>query len=320
MNQIVQCVPNISEGRDLEKIKRIIKPLENNEGFKVVSVEPDKDYHRTVITLIGDPQTMIEPLLKFYEVALNEIDLNGHRGEHPRMGAVDVCPFIPIANINMEACVSIASTFAKRVSETLHIPVFLYAEAAKEDKRVLLPNIRKGEFEGMKEKIQTPEWYPDFGRAAIHPTFGVTAIGARMPLIAFNIDLDTDNIKVARYIAKAIRGSSGGYQYIQAGPALLEEKGHVQVTMNILDYEKNPIYRIIETVRFEGNRYHVKVKSSEVVGLIPKQALIDSIKYYMQAIGDSFDKDMPLEQVMENAVSYLKIRDFNLHKIIEANL
>lgn len=320
MNKIVQCVPNISEGKDLDKINYIIEPLKNQDGFKLISAEPDKDYNRTVITLLGDPEKMIIPLINFFQRALEKIDMRVHHGEHPRMGAVDVTPFIPISNITIEECVEYAKSLADHVSYMYQIPVFLYAKAATNPSRVNLPDIRKGEFEGMKEKIQDPLWKPDYGKPMIHETFGVTAIGARIPLIAYNIDLSTAYEKIASTIAKAIRASSGGFQHIQAGPAFLEEKGFVQVTMNILDFKKNPIYRILETVRMEAKRYHVEVKNSEVVGLIPKEALLDSIKYYQQVLGVPFDKNMSIEDITRFSIEYLQIRDFDSLKIIEANL
>ncbi|MCR3905499.1 MAG: glutamate formimidoyltransferase [Tenericutes bacterium] len=320
MSKIVQCVPNISEGRDLAKIEYITEPLKNKEGFKCISVEPDKDYNRSVITLLGDPEKMIDALVEFYGRALEKIDMNKQKGEHPRMGAVDVCPFIPISEIKNEACVEYAKTLAKKVSVTHDIPVFLYALAAQEESRIQLPHIRKGEFEGMKEKLQDPFWKPDYGKAEVHPTFGVTAIGARIPLIAYNIDLSTDNEKTARAIARAIRQSSGGFQYVQAGPAYLEERKHTQVTMNILDYKKNPIYRIFETVKMECRRYHIEVTGSEVVGLIPMDTLIDTIKYYQSVNQIDFDKNMSFDEVVKYAQKYIGLRDFDVLKIIEANL
>ncbi len=320
MSKVVQCVPNISEGRDLNKIEYIIAPLKNQEGFKFISAEPDKDYNRTVITLLGDPEKMIIPLIHFFQRALEKIDMRNHHGEHPRMGAVDVTPFIPISNTTIEECVEYAKSLADHVSYMYQIPVYLYAKAAIDSSRVNLPDIRKGEFEGMKEKIKDPIWKPDYGKAEIHETFGVTAIGARIPLIAYNIDLDTKDEKIASAIAKAIRASSGGFQYVQAGPAFLEEKGFVQVTMNILEYKKNPLYRIFETVKMEANRYQVAVMHSEVVGLIPKEALMDSIKYYNAALGIPFDKNMSFKNIVEDSIKYLKLRDFDIYKIIEANL
>lgn len=319
MAKIVQCVPNFSEGRDLEKIERIVEPLKNKEGFNLVSVEPDGDYNRTVVTLLGDPKSIIEALIPFVGKVEEEIDMNVQSGEHPRMGAVDVIPFIPIEGVTMEDCVSYAEEVGERISEEFSIPIFLYAEAARQKRRVKLPTIRKGEFEGMKEKIKEDKWAPDFGKAEIHPTFGVIGVGARNPLIAFNIDLDTKDQKIANTIAKAIRGSSGGFTYIQAGPAYLENRGHMQVTMNILDYKKNPIYRIVETVKMEAARYQVKVTSCEVVGLIPKDAIVRSLKYYAQCKNETLG-ELSLEEVTKQAKTVLGFRDFDDLKIIEANL
>jgi glutamate formiminotransferase len=320
MNKIVQCVPNISEGRDIKKIEYIIAPLQNQDGFKLISYEIDKNYNRTVITLIGNPDKMIIPLINFFKNALETIDMNQHQGEHPRMGAVDVVPFIPISNITIEECCEYAKSLADHVSFMYQIPVFLYGKAATKPERVNLPDIRKGEFELMKEKIKEEMWHPDYGNPLIHETFGVVAIGARLPLIAYNIDLNTNDEKVAKEIAKAIRGSSGGFQYIQAGPATLFDKGFVQVTMNILDYKKNPIYRILETVKMEAKRFHVLVTNSEVVGLVPKQALLDSIKYYLAIDKIPYDKEMDDEEILNYSIKYLHIRDFDSFKIIEKNL
>lgn len=320
MQQIVQCVPNISEGKDLKKINYIIEPLKNQEGFKLISAEPDQNYHRTVITLIGDPKYMIKPLIAFFERAIETIDLTKHQGEHPRMGAVDVLPFIPIKNITIDECIQYAKEVGELIAKFYDIPVFLYAKAAQMPNRINLPDIRKGEFEGMKEKIKLPEWKPDFGPQENHPTFGCVAVGARIPLIAYNIDLDTKDEKVANQIAKAIRQSSGGFQYIQAGPAYLEDKGFVQVTMNILDFKKNPIYRIYETVKMEAKRYHIDVIGSEIVGLTPVETLLDSIKYYDLTNDIIFDKEMSYDTMVMKAKIYLKLRDFDTLKIIEANL
>lgn len=320
MNKVVQCVPNISEGKDLSIIKYIIEPLENQQGFKLISYEPDQDYNRTVITLLGDPHAMIVPLIEFYKRALEKIDMNQHKGEHPRMGAVDLTPFIPISNITIDECVTYAKQLAIHVADMYQIPVFLYAEAATRPNRVKLPDIRKGEFEGMKDKIKEEAWAPDYGPNTMHPTFGVTAIGARIPLIAFNIDLDTEDEKIANQIAKAIRQSSGGFQYVQAGPALLAQRHHVQVTMNILDYKKNPIYRIFEVVKMEADRYHVAVTGSEVVGLIPKDTLLLTIKYYQEVLNKPYQKDMSFEEIVNLSKNYIGLRDFDIKKIIEVNL
>ena len=320
MRKIVQCVPNISEGKDLVVIEKIIAPLKNQKGFKLVSYEPDEDYNRTVITLIGNPDDMIEPLLAFFKEALNHIDMNHHKGEHPRMGAVDVVPFIPIDGVSIDECISYAKNLAEKVNTSLDIPIYLYSKAASSPDRENLPTIRKGEFEGMKEKIKDPIWKPDYGKARIHETFGVTAIGARIPLIAYNIDINTDDIEIAKTLAKTIRKSSGGFQYIQAGPAYLEEKGHTQVTMNILDYKKNPIYRMYEMIRMEALRYDVKVMSSEIVGLVPKDAIYRSLVYYLDMHHITYDKHMNLNQMTSYAIKYLGFRDFDSSKIIEYHI
>jgi glutamate formiminotransferase / 5-formyltetrahydrofolate cyclo-ligase len=320
MNKIVQCVPNISEGRDLAKIEAIIAPLRNQAGMKLISAEPDKDYNRTVITLLGDPEAMIAPLLAFFGQAIALIDMNVHKGEHPRMGAVDVCPMIPIAGITIEECVEVSKKLAYQVANTYQLPVFLYAKAAQQPNRVNLPDIRKGEYEGMIQKIQEPEWAPDYGQPLTHPTAGVVAIGARIPLVAFNVDLATMDEKIANQIAKAIRQSSGGFQHIQAGPASLLERGHVQVTMNILDYKKNPIYRILETVKMEARRFRIAVLSAEIIGLLPQEALLDSVKYYLQCEGKTVPKEWSLDDLVAESIRTMGLRDFTKPKIIEAYL
>jgi len=320
MGAVVQCVPNFSEGRDHEKIEAIVDPLKQQKGFTLVSYEPDKDYNRTVVTLIGDPEAMKTPLFNFVKRAKELIDMNGHEGEHPRMGAVDVMPFIPIDNIEMDDCVDIAHEMGQRIAEELSIPVFTYGEAAQSKNRKRLPTIRKGEFEGMKTKIEEPEWHPDYGAPSIHPSAGAMAVGARLPLIAYNIDLDTDDMDAAKRIARAIRGSSGGFRHIQAGPVFLEERGHVQVTMNILNYKKNPIYRVLETVKMEARRFGVDVPSSEIVGLIPEDAIRRSLKYYTDIAGKSLDKDLSYDKLAKEAERWIGFRDFNSEKIIEAHV
>jgi len=317
MQKIIECVPNFSEGRDLEKIERIVEPLKNRPGFRLVSYEPDADYNRTVVTILGDAEAMIGPLMEFVARATALIDLNHHRGEHPRMGAVDVIPFIPIAQATVEECVGYAERLAGLVAERFGIPVFLYALAARKPERILLPNIRKGEFEGMKAKIKEPEWAPDFGRPEIHPTFGAVAIGCRIPLVAFNIDVATTDEKIASKLSQAIRQSSGGFQHIQAGPAFLEQRGHVQVTMNILDYKKNPVYRVLETVRMEAKRFHVGIPSCEIIGLMPKEALLDSLKYYFAVDGKILPPAISIDEAVAEAIRYMGLRDFDSRKIIE---
>jgi glutamate formiminotransferase len=320
MKRIVQCVPNFSEGIKKDIIEKIVEPLKNRKGFKLISYESDEDYNRTVVTLIGDPNDMIKPLIDFFKQALFHIDMNQQKGEHPRMGAVDVVPFIPIENITIDQCIDVAKNLSQQISDKLNIPIYLYAQAATKENRVSLPSIRKGEFEGMHTKIKEDEWRPDFGKPEIHKTFGVTAIGVRNPLIAYNIDLDTDDIDIAKKLARTIRKSSGGFQYIQAGPAFLKDRGHVQVTMNILDYKKNPIYRIYETIQMEALRYDVKINSSEIVGLCPYNAIFNSLKYYFSLNSLNIPKKLSFDDIILNAKKYLKLRDFEKNKIIEYHI
>ena len=290
MKKLVQCVPNYSEGKDLEKIAKIAAPFKNNKNIKFMGCEPDADYNRTVITVIGEPEDIVAAVVESVGIATELIDMNVQKGEHLRMGATDVIPFIPIKDMTMAECVELSKIVGEKIWEKFKVPVFLYEESATAPNRVSLPSIRKGEFEGMKEKLKLEEWKPDFGERVPHATAGVTAVGGRMPLIAFNINLDTTDINIAKEISKAIRFSSGGFRFIQAGPAEMKEKGIVQVTMNIKDYKKNPIYRVFETVKMEAKRYGVNVLGSEIIGAGPMEALSDSIEYYLGLDGFKIDK------------------------------
>ncbi|WP_105617169.1 glutamate formimidoyltransferase [Vallitalea okinawensis] len=290
VRKIVECVPNFSEGRDLDKIEKIVTPLRGKEGVKLLNYEADKDYNRVVVTVMGEPEAVKNAVIEAIGVATELIDLNVHEGQHSRMGATDVVPFIPIKNMTTEECVELANEVGEEISKRYNIPVFLYEKAACKPIRENLAKIRKGQFEGMAEKLQDPEWAPDFGEAKIHPTAGVTAVGARMPLVAYNIDLDTDNVEIANKIAKCIRHSGGGFRFIKAGGVKIEERGITQVTMNITDYTRTSMYRVFETVKMEAKRYGVNVLGSEVVGLVPMEALIDSAAYYLGLYGFSMDK------------------------------
>lgn len=279
--KIIQCVPNFSEGTDLAKVEEIVSVFKNKPGFKLVSYEPDHNYNRTVVTLLGEPEAIKEAVIEMVGKTTSLIDMNVQRGEHPRMGATDVIPFVPIRGIKMKECVKLANETAALIWEKYQVPIFLYEEAASTEARVNLSDIRKGEFEGMVTKIKDPLWKPDFGNAEIHPTAGVTAVGARAPLVAYNINLDTKNVKIAEEIAKTIRHSNGGFRYIKAGAAELIDKGIVQVTMNITNYKKTSIYRVFETVKMEAKRYGVSVCGSEIVGLVPLEAITESLTYYL---------------------------------------
>lgn len=281
MKKVVECVPNISEGRDADKIKAIVGVLER-PGVKLLDVSSDANHNRTVITCAGDPCAVSDAIVDLAAAAVARIDLNHHTGAHPRMGAIDVIPFIPVAGMTMAECSAVAEQAGQRIGDELHVPVYLYAESARVPQRRRLPTIREGEFEGFAAKIKDPAWKPDFGPAERHPTAGCVAVGARSFLIAFNIDLATDDIHIARRIAKSIRESSGGLMNLQAKGIYLEDRKLAQVSMNILNFETTPLYRIFELVKAEAARYGVGIVQSELIGLAPAQAFMDVASYYLQ--------------------------------------
>ena len=294
MSKLVECVPNFSEGRNMEVIHKIIAPFIITEGVKLLDYSSDKDHNRTVVTVMGEPESVKHAMVEAAGVALKEIDMRQHQGEHPRMGAVDVVPFIPIQNFTMEEAVALARDTAKDLAEKYDLPIFLYEKAATVPARENLANIRKGEFEGLPEKIKEVEWRPDFGPNRIHPSAGATAVGARMPLVAFNINLNTSNIAIANRIAKCIRHISGGLRYCKAMGVDLKEKGIVQVSINMTDYTRTPLYRVFELVKLEAQRYGLEIVGSEIIGLTPMEALIDSAVYYMRI------EDFNMKQVIES--------------------
>lgn len=287
---IVQCVPNFSEGKDLEKIEKIVSPLRGKQGVKLLNYEADKDYNRVVVTVIGEPEAVKNAVFEAIGVAREVINMNVHKGQHSRFGACDVCPFIPIKGMTMEDAVNLSKELGEMVAKAYEIPVFLYEASATKAERENLAVVRRGEYEGLDEKLKDPAWQPDFGAAKKHPTAGAIAIGARKPLIAYNINLDTTNIEIASKIAKTIRHSSGGYRYIKAGPVEVPERNMTQVTMNLTDYSKTAIYRAFEVVKMEARRYGVNVTGSEIVGLCPMEALIDAASYYLGLENFSLDK------------------------------
>jgi glutamate formiminotransferase / 5-formyltetrahydrofolate cyclo-ligase len=282
MSKLVECVPNFSEGRNLEVIQKIIAPFIATEGVKLLDYSPDKDHNRVVVTVMGEPESVKKAMIDATGIAIKEIDMTKHCGEHPRMGAVDVVPFIPIKNFTMEEAIELAKETAKEMAEKYNLPIFLYEKAATTALRENLANIRKGEFEGMTEKIQKTEWTPDFGPSMNHPTAGATVVGARMPLVAFNINLNTGNLEIANKISKCIRHLSGGLRYCKAMGVDLKEKGIVQVSINMTDFSKTALYRVFEMVRFEAQRYSVEIVGSEIIGLTPMEALIDTAAYYLR--------------------------------------
>jgi glutamate formiminotransferase / 5-formyltetrahydrofolate cyclo-ligase len=291
---VIECVPNVSEGRRTDVIERMADALRAVPGMRVLDVQSDATHNRSVFTLAGDAPAMIAGLPVLFEQAIANIDLRAHEGEHPRLGAVDVVPFIPIDGVTMPECVALAKTIAADVASRCQLPVFLYEEASANPARKNLEDIRRGEFEGLAAKMAQPAWAPDYGPAAPHPTAGASVIGARMPLIAYNINLATDRLDVAKKIASAIRMSSGGLRYVKAMGIPLEDRGIVQVSMNLTNYEKTPIFRVFDLVKREAERYGVSVLESEIVGLVPAAALRQSVEYYLQLEGFSG------AQVLEN--------------------
>jgi glutamate formiminotransferase len=292
MTKIVECVPNFSEGRRQPVINRVVTAMEQVAGAQVLDVQSDSDHNRSVVTLVGDPQAVTEAAFRGTAEAARLIDMNHHRGEHPRMGAMDVIPLVPVRGLSMEDCGELARQLGKRIGTELNIPVYLYEDAASQPARRNLADVRRGEYEGLKEEIGTdPKRAPDFGPAAMG-TAGATAVGARPPLIAFNVYLNTDDPEPARAIARALRHSSGGLRFVKA--LGLPAGGQTQVSMNLTDFRRTPIYRVMEMIRSEASRYGLAVTHSEIVGLLPAEALLDAARFHLQLSGFSSD------QVLEN--------------------
>ena len=297
MAKIVECVPNISEGRNSQIIEAVVDQVRAVKGVTLLDYSSDPSHNRSVITFIGNPEGVAEAAVGVAKKAAELIDLNKHEGEHPRMGAVDVIPFIPIKEMTSAECVELSKQVAKRVWEEAKMPVFLYEDSASAPHRVNLAAIRKGQFEGMAKKVQEAEWEPDFGGRTIHPTAGVVAVGARMPLVAFNINLSTSDIEIASKIAKIIRRSSGGFDCVKSLGVMLEDRNIAQVSINMTNFHKTPLYRVLELTKAEAARWGVHVIGTEIIGLTPMQALIDSAEYYMQIENFDFNK-----QVLENHI------------------
>lgn len=289
----MECVPNFSEGRDLEKIDKIVEPFRGKKDVKLLDYSNDEDHNRMVVTVIGEPEALKEAVLEAIAVAKDCIDLTTHKGQHPRMGAVDVVPFIPIRNCTMDEAITLSKEVGKEIAERFDIPVFLYEKSATAPHRENLAAIRKGEFEGMEEKIHQPEWHPDFGPEQRHPTAGTVAVGARMPLVAYNINLDTPSLEIAHSIAKRIRFIGGGLRYCKAMGVELKERGITQVSINMTDFTRTHLYQAMEMVRIEARRYGVNVVGSEIIGLVPMDALVDTASYYLGLEG--FTTDQVLE-------------------------
>ena len=297
-SKIMECVPNFSEGRNLDKIEMIVDVFRGKTGVKLLDYSNDEDHNRLVVTVVGEPEALKNALLEAVGRAVDLIDLTKHTGQHPRMGAVDVVPFIPIKGCTMEDAVALSKEVGEQVAALYNLPVFLYEKSAAAPHRENLAAIRKGEFEGMEEKIKLPDWQPDFGPSVRHPTAGAVAIGARMPLVAYNVNLGTSNLEIATDIAKKIRFIGGGLRYCKAMGVDLKERGIVQVSINMTDYTRTALYRAFELVKVEARRYGVPVVGSEIIGLVPMEALIDTATYYLGL--ENFTTNQVLEaRIME---------------------
>lgn len=293
MDKIMECVPNFSEGRDKEKVEKIVECFRGQDKVKLLDYSSDADHNRTVVTVVGEPNELAEAVLNAIGVAKDLIDLTKHTGQHPRMGATDVVPFIPISNVTVDDAIKLSKYVGEQMWLRYSIPVFLYEKSASAPARENLADIRKGQFEGMAEKMAKPEWTADFGGNAPHPTAGVTACGCRMPLVAFNVNLDTTDVEIATKIAKRVRFIGGGLRFVKAMGVTLAERNITQVSMNLTDYTKTPVYMAMEMIKVEARRYGVNVIGSEIIGLVPMQALIDTSVYYLQV--ENFDTKQVLE-------------------------
>jgi len=300
---IIECIPNISEGRRADVVAGIVGAVRRVPGARLLDYSSDASHNRSVITMAGDAAALKAAVLALFEAATGTIDLRAHTGEHPRMGAVDVVPFVPIEGVTMEDCVALAKDTARTVAERFGIPVYLYEEASSNPLRKNLEDIRRGEFEGLAAKMATDGWAPDFGPTTPHASAGASVIGARMPLIAYNINLNTNRLEVARKIAAAVRFSSGGFRFVKAMGVTLADRGIVQVSMNLTNYEKTPILRVFEAVKREAERHGVTVLESEIVGLVPSAALVDVAMSALQLA------DFKRTQVLET-----RLRDTDNHE------
>lgn len=287
MSKLVECIPNFSVSReaDPEVFDSLVATANSVPGCTLLNTQTDGSHNRCVFTLVGSPEGIEEVAFRLTKRAAETIDMTKHVGQHPRMGATDVIPFVPTMDVTLEECIALSRKVAKRIWEELAIPSFLYEDSATRPERRNLAACRKGQFEGMPEKLLEPDWAPDFGERRIHPTAGITAIGARMPLIAFNVNLDTDDLSIAKSIAKAIRGSSGGFRSCKALGIFLEDRGIAQVSMNMVNFEDTPLFYAYEMIRTLADRYGVRILGSELVGMTPAKALLDCAEFYLKLEG-----------------------------------
>ena len=295
MRKILLCEPNISEGRDRALVEQVTDAVRGVAGVKLIDASSDPDHNRSVFTYLGEPEAVLEATKRLAAKAYELIDMTTHHGSHPRQGALDVAPFIPIRGVDTAEAVAIARRFGQ-FAAALGVPVYYYEDAATRPERRSLPDIRKGEYEALAAKLTQPEWAPDEGPAIFNPKSGVTVTGARFPLVAFNVNLRTTDVSIADRIARSVRYISGGYRYVRALGLPLEDKGMVQVSMNLIHYDKTPVSRVLETIRGEAARYGVAIAGTELVGPVPLGVLEEVAKFYLQV------HDFSLEQVIEVAL------------------
>lgn len=295
MAKLVECVPNFSEGRRPEVIEAIADEVRKVPQVKLLDVKADASHNRVVVTFVGEPAAVKQAAFNACKKAAELIDMEKQHGEHPRIGAIDVIPFIPVKNMTMEECVQLADELAQEIAEKLEIPVYLYEEAAKISSRKALPDIRKGQYEGLKTEITNPSRHPDYGPIRMHPTAGATVVGARQFLVAYNINLDTSDVRIAKKIANCIREAKGGYKYVRAMGVSVQVEGRdiAQVSINMVNFNGTPLFRVFETVKSEAARYGVNIIGSEIIGLTPMQALLDVAEFYLRL--DGFDRKQVLE-------------------------
>ena len=293
--RILMCVPNISEGKNLKKVEQVLEEIRAVPGVKITDHSSDPDHNRSVLTYLGEPEAVLEASKAMAAKAVELIDMSTQKGSHPRMGAVDVAPFIPIRGVTTEEAVEISRQFGRYLAG-LGVPVYYYEDAALKPERTLLTSIRKGEYEALEEKLKDPAWAPDEGEPVFNPKSGATVTGARFPLIALNVNLRTNDLNIAQTIAKGVRFINGGYRYVRAIGLALEDEGMVQVSMNLTNYSKTPIPRVLETLRSEAARYGVNVAGAELVGPVPLGALEEPLKHYLQVHTFSMD------QIIENGL------------------
>ena len=293
MRKLMECVPNFSEGRDQVLVEKIIDEVRKIEGITILDYSSDKDHNRTVLTMIGSPEKIKEAAINTARKAAELIDMSKHEGAHPRMGATDVIPFTPVSNITIEECKEVASEVAAEIG-SWGIPVYMYEDSATKPERQNLAKVRKGQYEGFFDKIKEEEWKPDFGPQEMNVKSGCTAVGARVALVAFNINLDTPDVEIANAIAKKVRHIGGGLRFVKGIGLKLEERNQTQVSMNLVNYEKTSVYQAFEMVKMEARRYGVNVIGSEVIGTIPMKSLLDVAEYYLQI--ENFSIDQILEK------------------------